>query len=735
MEQAQLVFQDGLKCLQEGNVHNADLLFAKAYGLNPKNIDTLNLLGIREYQKQHYQEAIQFLTTAHHLHGNSAQTLNNLGLAHNALKEFQKALEYLDQAVAIDPGLAEAHNNRGNALKGLHQNGCALEAYQYAIQIQPKYAEAISNQGVIFLEEEKYQEAIQSLERAIQLNPNLAVAYNSLGNAYTELTEYAEAFQAFDRALQINPQYLDACLNLGISLKKSKRYIDAIKCFEHATSINPSYSRTYLLLGEVFYDAGNTGSANINLRKCLELDPQYSDSQFALTIAQIPKVFSSAEELQQSRDNFSSQLDKLDDFKNHDAAPVVINANIGRHPFYIAYQEESNTAALEKYGDICIRAAKPIQDILSGLTATPKENDGKIRVGIVSHYFCDHPVWHAITKGWIKLINPEIFEVHILNTNGLEDQETELAKNNTASYSHSHESTFNIAKSILGKQFDALLYPEIGMDSTSKALACLRLAPLQIASWGHPETTGLSTIDYFLSGESFEPIDAKNNYREQLITLPGLGTYFEFEAIKPVELNLSTLGIDSSRPILICAGSPSKYLPSNDEIFIKIAQRLDDCQLIFFSFQEELTEILKGRLHKAFHKANLNPDKFIKLSPFLKRREFHSLMLKADVYLDTIGFSGFNTAMQALSCGLPIVTKEGLFMRGRLASAILRNIKLHELVCSSNEEYVDSVVRLIKNKELHSAYKAKISECSTSLFNDAKSTRALEQFIVQQCRS
>jgi hypothetical protein len=43
-------------------------------------------------------------------------------------------------------------------------------------------------------------------------------------------------------------------------------------------------------------------------------------------------------------------------------------------------------------------------------------------------------------------------------------------------------------------------------------------------------------------------------------------------------------------------------------------------------------------------------------------------MKQARLYLDTIGFSGFNTAMLAVECGLPVVTREGRFMRGRLAS-------------------------------------------------------------------
>jgi predicted O-linked N-acetylglucosamine transferase (SPINDLY family) len=60
-------------------------------------------------------------------------------------------------------------------------------------------------------------------------------------------------------------------------------------------------------------------------------------------------------------------------------------------------------------------------------------------------------------------------------------------------------------------------------------------------------------------------------------------------------------------------------------------------------------------------------------------------MKRADVFLDTIGFSGFNTAMQAAECALPIVTREGRFMRGRLASGMLRSMGMSDLVAADEK--------------------------------------------------
>ena len=68
-----------------------------------------------------------------------------------------------------------------------------------------------------------------------------------------------------------------------------------------------------------------------------------------------------------------------------------------------------------------------------------------------------------------------------------------------------------------------LLYPEVGMDMIVGWLAAQRLAPVQCVAWGHPETTGMPTIDYFLSSDFMEPPDAATHYTESLVRMPHLG--------------------------------------------------------------------------------------------------------------------------------------------------------------------------------------------------------------------
>ena len=115
--------------------------------------------------------------------------------------------------------------------------------------------------------------------------------------------------------------------------------------------------------------------------------------------------------------------------------------------------------------------------------------------------------------------------------------------------------------------------------------------------------------------------------------------------------------------------------------------------------------------------------------PWLAPALFYGLMKRASVYLDTIGFSGFNTAIQAVDCGLPIVTREGKFMRGRFASGILKRIGLPHLVASSEAAYIEIAVRLARDHSYRSTVRDAMALSRHLLYRDIEVIRATENFL------
>jgi protein O-GlcNAc transferase len=120
-----------------------------------------------------------------------------------------------------------------------------------------------------------------------------------------------------------------------------------------------------------------------------------------------------------------------------------------------------------------------------------------------------------------------------------------------------------------------------------------------------------------------------------------------------------------------------------------------------------------------------------RLIPWQDKPAYHALMRRADLMLDTIGFSGFNTAMQAIECGLPIVAREGRFMRGRFGSGILRTIGLEELVAADEKAYVDLAVSVASDRERRGALQRRIEDRRAPLFDDVGTVRAFEDSILE----
>jgi predicted O-linked N-acetylglucosamine transferase (SPINDLY family) len=135
-----------------------------------------------------------------------------------------------------------------------------------------------------------------------------------------------------------------------------------------------------------------------------------------------------------------------------------------------------------------------------------------------------------------------------------------------------------------------------------------------------------------------------------------------------------------------------------------------------------------------FSEAGLEFDEYAVFIPWLPRAAFFGLLAQADLCLDTIGFSGFNTVMQAIECGLPIVTREGRFLRGRFGSGVLKRIGLSELVATSDSAFADLAIRLGNDPAYRSDIRQRIETSRDTLFDDVAPVRALEALLLEVTR-
>lgn len=269
------------------------------------------------------------------------------------------------------------------------------------------------------------------------------------------------------------------------------------------------------------------------------------------------------------------------------------------------------------------------------------------------------------------------------------------------------------------------------MDATTLRLASLRLARLQYAAWGHPITTGLPTIDAYISADAFEPPDAVHHYTEALVRLPRLGSSYTPYGTMAHPPDLQTWDIAATDRVLLCPGSPYKYSPQHDAVWIELVRRCQPCKLVFFeSPNDSLSAVFKRRLQQAFLKAGVRFETGVRFVPWQPQAQFFGWLDRADVFLDTIGFSGFNTAIQAIERGTPIVAYEGEGMRGRFASALLRQLSLEAYVARDVEQYISLVQALLHSPAAGAEYREALEERRGTLWDDRATVEALANEIL-----
>jgi CRISPR-associated protein Csy1 len=284
-----------------------------------------------------------------------------------------------------------------------------------------------------------------------------------------------------------------------------------------------------------------------------------------------------------------------------------------------------------------------------------------------------------------------------------------------------------IAPVIRDDALDVLVYPELGMAPVAFALAALRLAPLQCAGWGHPVTTGLPTIDVFFSSACMEPVGAAAHYTEELVTLPGIGTRYAMPQLPPAVAR-DALGLPEGVPLLLCPQSLFKVHPDNDALFARVLDAAPRAVLVGFEGRDAaLTAKFLARLGRA----GVAPGR-VRLLPQCPHEDYLRVNLACDVMLDTLRWSGGNTSLDAIACGLPIVTLPGAFMRGRQSAGMLGLQGLGELVATDEDDYVRKVAALAGDNAWRRATSERIVAARDRVFDDAAPVAALADFLAER---
>ena len=627
-----------------------------------------------------YQQILQ--ADPHH-----ADALHFLGVLAHQIGRHDMAVDLIGRAIAQNGRVPAFHNNLGNALKAQGKLQEAAASYSEALSHKPDHVGALFNLGLVLQMQGHLEEAAASYRRALSHKPDHVEAHGNLGNTLQAQGRLEEAVACYGRALRYRPAYAEVHSNLGNVLKAQGKYAEAVASHGRALVHKPDNAEAHINLGNALREQGQPAEAAASYQRALVLDRDNAEARLGLATAMIPVFADTVADGIAATEKFARSLEELTAWSG--ANPGKLGKSVGgSQPFYLAYRPADVTALLSRYGDlICAGAAVHWQPRIAegGSVRPPRE---RVRIVVVSGQVRQHPAWDAVLRGIVAHLDRRRFEVVLYHTGSMTDEETTWAKGRVDRFVQGPRSTRAWLDEVAGDRPDVMFYPEVGMDPATCALAALRLAPLQVAGWGHPVTTGLPSIDLFVSGELLEATGAERHYREKLIRLPGTGVCTDLAPVQSQPWDGPARPENCVR-FALCQ-QPIKFDPADDVLLTRIAKAVGPSEF-WLAAPKKLrwaTARLRNRLAAASRAEGLDPDAHLREMPWLPRDQFAGFLDEMDVFLDCPAFSGYTTAWQAIHRGIPIVTLEGEFLRQRLASGLLRQIGMTDGIASSADQYV-----------------------------------------------
>jgi len=539
-------------------------------------------------------------------------------------------------------------------------------------------AVCLYNQSVLLAANpDLYSDAEAALRTAIECDPDHADALNNLGSILLGTYRVEESLPFLQRAVRLRPLNIKYLQNLAKAQEESGRLEEASKTLNMLAELDGANVAAYLLRDAVLVHA-------------ITPDADYPVWARRIALQKLEALAARPDLSVSAPDYFPSTYFR---FSYHGICNVEINKAMAR---------------------VYLKACPSLQWVAPHI-ATWQGPRKRIRLGIASRFLRIHSIG-STTRGLVEMIDREKFEVIVIRLEPSNRDDVAQAIDRAA------DSVIEVDPgklagargSIAELGLDILFYQDIGMEPLSYFLAFARLAPVQLTSFGHPETTGIPNVDYFLSSENYEVEGAQSHYTEHLITLPSAGTlsYYHRPPAPCRRLGRQHFGLAPTDRIYCCPQILFKVQPIMDRLFSGIIEK--DASAIFLLIEPAQRQ-LRAALERRFGRHSQVLRNRVRFVPTLPHDEYLSLLQEADVVLDTVHFNGQNTSLEAFAMGVPVVTLPGTMQRERHTFGMYFEMQFMDLVADSESRYVEIAVRVANDHDYRDRCRARISEGASKL--------------------
>lgn len=642
------------------------------------------------------------------------------GTIHQRMNDAANAVASFNHALKVRPDFAEACLNLAETLEASGKTDLAIKSYEYWLKIAQsgqklalQASDAVVNalgswfdKGNAAYERGDFDQAIGCFQKALELYPDAPGPLLNLGMALYHDSRPMEAEKPLLHAIRVKAHYYEALNALGNCYSARRQLLKAIAAYRQSAAAKPDYTQAWVNLGKTYFLLKLFPESIAAYQKTLELDPDHHDAMAELM--HMLRFLCRWEEAERIRERMRERV-----MKDGCAEPFMV----------VAHLPDMQLQNARRWARRFYPSAKPYNPAIP-LPAQAR-NDGKLRIGYLSSDLQQHATAFLISE-MFELHDRERFAVYAYSY-GKDDNGPERRRVAGAvdAFRDIIELDDRAAAELIRQDgIDILVDLKGYTQGTRIGIAGYRPAPLAMHYLGYPGSTGMISIDYFITDPVSSPAGAESQFTEALIRLPH--TYQINDRKRPLAtaaLPRHTYHLPEQGFVFCDFNNAYKITPDMFAAWMRLLKAVDGSVLWLQQTRPEVA----ANLHQEAKKHGIDPARLVMAPPIAVNQ--HLMRYRyVDLFLDTFPVCGHTTASDALWCGVPVVTMAGEQFITRVAASLLHAVGLPELVANTLEEYEALALALARDKERLAGLKKHLENgrMTFPLFDTVATTRAIE---------
>lgn len=552
--------------------------------------------------------------------------------------------------------------------------------YREALAQDPSDSRACHLLGLLCFQTGRTDEALELIRRSVELDPDRAEFVDNLAAVLGTLGRLEESLAASDRAVALRPNCAKSHVNRGVTLEKLGRPSDAIAAYRRGIEVSAGrpVATNHLNLANALRAVGEVNEAEAQCRRTVELDPRCAPAWHGLA-----NVLA----MQSRSDDAVAALRRAVELEPTN--PTLHSALL----YALHYVADISPVEIFEEHVRWARHHAPKPDLGREPFVFDRSPRRKLRVGYVSPDFRHHsvatffePLLRHHDHGQLEVIlysATDRPDGRTIGLGALADGLVDIAQMNDAT----------AAARIRSDEVDVLVDLTGHMAGGRLGIFARRPAPVQVTYVGHPNTTGMASMDYRLSDPVLDPPGGHSDARhaETLIRLPRIFGCYQLpeEEIAPGPLPATLNG----RVTFGCLNNPAKVTQRAVDVWCEILHAVPGARLVLLAHRSK-------HLLGLFALRGIDPagDR-LELLGRLGRRAYLEAHRRIDVALDTFPYNGQTTTCDALWMGVPVIGLRGDTYVSRMGLDLLGHVGLDDLVAGTTAEYRQVAVGLASDLE------------------------------------